>query len=114
MSISNIDGWYTNTWQPLFGIAPLVAGGGDFAHWDLYREGLKNGTDPTHLEYWGDVKSMDQRHVEAAAIGYALMLVPGHLWEPLDDETKSRVATWLIQSRDGEHAPKQPHVVQSL
>jgi hypothetical protein len=74
-------------------------------HWDLYREGLKNGTDPSHPEYWGDIKSMDQRRVEAAAIGYALILVPEHLWDPLDEETKSRVARWLIMSREGEHAP---------
>lgn len=38
--------------RPLFGIAPLVAGGGSFEHWELFREGLKNGTDPSHREYW--------------------------------------------------------------
>ena len=97
----DLEGWA----RPLFGIAPMVAGGGEFAHWDLYREGLKNGTDPGHPEYWGDVKDMDQRHVEAAAIGFALMLVPEHLWEPLDEEAKGTVARWLLMSREGEHAP---------
>lgn len=97
----DLEGWA----RPLFGIAPMVFGGADFAHWDVYREGLKNGTDPAHKEFWGDVKSMDQRHVEAAAIGYALMLVPEHIWHPLDEETKDRVAKWLLKSREGEHAP---------
>lgn len=97
----DLEGWA----RPLFGIAPMVHGGADFAHWDLYREGLKNGTNPAHREYWGDVKSMDQRHVEAAAIGYALMLVPQHIWEPLDKETKDRAVKWLLTSSQGEHAP---------
>jgi hypothetical protein len=97
----DLEGWA----RPLFGIAPMVAGGGEFEYWDLYREGLENGTDPGHPEYWGDVKHMDQRHVEAAAIGFALMLVPEHLWAPLSEETKGRVTRWLLMSREGEHAP---------
>jgi len=40
----DLEGWA----RPLFGIAPLVAGGAKFDHWDIYREGLKNGTDPSH------------------------------------------------------------------
>ena len=96
----DLEGWA----RPLFGIAPLVAGGETFDHWDLYREGLKNGTDPGHPEYWGKVDSMDQRHVEATALGYALLLVPQHVWEPLDGMTKKNVAAWLITSRGGAHA----------
>ena len=97
----DLEGWA----RPLFGIAPMVYGGADFAHFNFYREGLRNGTNPAHREYWGDVKSMDQRHVEAAAIGYALMLVPEHIWVPLDKETKDRAAKWLLESSQGEHAP---------
>ena len=90
--------------RPLFGIVPMVAGGEPFSHWNVYREGLKNGTNPEHPEYWGEAKSMDQRHVEATAIGLALLLVPEHIWEPLDDRSKGRVAEWLLTSRNGEHA----------
>jgi hypothetical protein len=89
--------------RPLFGIAPLVAGGGDFQHWELYREGLKNGTDPLHQEYWGTVTGSDQRQVEAAALGYALLLVPEHVWEPLDEVAKKNVAAWLLNSRNSRH-----------
>jgi hypothetical protein len=96
----DLEGWA----RPLFGIAPLVAGGGDFEHWALYREGLKNGTNPTHPEYWGKVDDMDQRHVEATALGYALILAPQHFWQPLDERTQKNVAAWLITSRDGTHA----------
>ncbi|KAJ2964581.1 hypothetical protein NQZ79_g573 [Umbelopsis isabellina] len=86
--------------RPLFGIAPMVAGGASFAHWERYREGLKNGTDPTHPEYWGSVSSMDQRQVEIAALGYALLLVPEHIWDPLDEQTKSNVTKYLINGRN--------------
>ncbi|WPG98153.1 Hypothetical protein R9X50_00093900 [Acrodontium crateriforme] len=96
----DLEGWA----RPLFGIAPMVAGGAKFDYWHIYREGLKNGTDPSHPEYWGEVFDMDQRHVEATALGYTLMLVPGEFWEPLSAETKANVAKWLIQSRDGRHA----------
>ncbi|KAJ5259635.1 hypothetical protein N7478_012616 [Penicillium angulare] len=89
--------------RPLFGIAPMAAGGTSFPHWDVYRSGLKNGTDPTHPEYWGRVTDMDQRHVEAAALGYGLLLASEHLWDPLDAETKTRVATWLLESRNSKH-----------
>ena len=89
--------------RPLFGIAPMVAGGALFEHWEIYREGLKNGTDPQHPEYWGEVATMDQRQVEAAAIGYALLLVPEHLYGPLDKAAKANVAKWLLASRNSDH-----------
>ncbi|KOS18589.1 hypothetical protein ESCO_001405 [Escovopsis weberi] len=89
--------------RPLFGIAPLVAGGGRFDHWERYREGLKNGTDPAHPEYWGAVPSMDQRHVEAAALAYGILLARDDYWTPLDDAAKKNVGAWLLQSRNGEH-----------
>ena len=58
--------------RPLYGIVPLVAGGGRFDHWDRWCEGLANGTDPSHPEYWGPVVGdTDQRMVEMAAIGWA-------------------------------------------
>jgi hypothetical protein len=89
--------------RPLFGIAPMVAGGATFEHWDIYREGFKNGTDPKHPEYWVAVTSTDQRQIEAAALGYALILVPEHIWDPLNETAKKHVAQWLVQSRNADH-----------
>lgn len=95
----DLEGWA----RPLFGIVPMVVGGDEFEHWDMYREGLKNGTDPNHTEYWGEPGTMDQRHVEATALGLALMLVPDHIWKPLDEDGRRNVAKWLLQSRGGDH-----------
>ncbi|WP_308169715.1 DUF2264 domain-containing protein [Acrocarpospora catenulata] len=81
--------------RPLWGLAPLAAGGGKFDHWELWREGLAAGTDPAHPEYWGAVTDIDQRLVETAAIGLALALAPEVLWDPLTGRERDNVATWL-------------------
>lgn len=89
--------------RPLWGIAPLVAGGGDFEHWALYRQGLVNGTDPHHPDYWGDVSDTDQRQVELAAIGLALRIARPHIWDPLAEAEKQRVAAYLTAGRNREY-----------
>jgi len=88
--------------RPLWGIVPLAAGGYDFPHWELYRRGLANGTDPNHPEYWGNVSRTDQRQVELAAIGFAIAMVPQFIWEPLSDDQKKTVAAYLISARNKE------------
>lgn len=88
--------------RPLWGLVPMAAGGHDFPHWALYRKGLANGTDPAHAEYWGDIGDRDQRQVELAAVGFALAMVPQHIWEPLDEAQKANVAAYLLAARNGE------------
>lgn len=81
--------------RPLFAAAPLAAGGYDWPHWDLVRRALVEGTDPDHPHWWGAATDQDQRIVEMAAVGLALALVPQHLWEPLGDAQRDRLAAWL-------------------
>ena len=85
--------------RPLWGLVPLVAGGGTFAHWHLYTNGLGAGTDPEHPDYWGDISDIDQRQVELAAIALALLLARQHVWDPLDDTAKQHVAAYLVAGR---------------
>jgi hypothetical protein len=89
--------------RPLWGLAPLVAGGFDFDHWALYRRGLVAGMDPKHPDYWGDVADRNQRLVELAAIGLALRLVPEHVYEPLSTAEKAVVAAYLLKARDRDY-----------
>lgn len=86
--------------RPLWGLAPLAAGGGDFGHWDLWARGLAAGTDPDHPEYWGTAKGIDQRTVETAAIGFALALAPEKFWDPLTGRERDRVGAWLASFLD--------------
>ncbi len=90
--------------RPLWGLAPLGAGGGTFAHWDRYAQGVANGTDPAHPEYWGTVKGRDQRMVELAALGFALALVPEKLWDPLNARARDNLVTYLLDARQFDYA----------
>ncbi len=95
--------------RPLWGIVAMVAGGEQFDHWDMYRRGLANGTNPSHPEFWGmasaggqrrEASARDQRQVELAAIGFALALVPNQIWDPLNEKSKANVANFLVDGRN--------------
>ena len=80
-SIAEMEGFSRVLW----GIVPLVAGGGEDEHWLWCLEGIRNGTNPEHVEYWGEVADYDQRLVEMAAFGYGLSLIPERIWGPLNE-----------------------------
>ncbi|WP_416148796.1 DUF2264 domain-containing protein [Salipaludibacillus sp. HK11] len=81
----------------LWGIVPLLAGGREYSQWETTLQGVKNGTNPDHEEYWGDINDFDQRIVEMAVYGFALALVPDKIWEPLNEKEKSNLISWLSQ-----------------
>jgi hypothetical protein len=85
--------------RPLWGLAPLAAGGGaDFVDWGIFRQGLANGMDPEHPEFWGHPEDHDQRLVELAAIGFALALIPDVLWRPQPPEARKNIVRYLQQA----------------
>lgn len=88
--------------RPLWGLASLAAGGGEFDDWERYRTGLANGTDPDHPEYWGPAGDRSQKHVELAPVGFALALAGERLWDPLDAEARSNLTAYLRQVEDAE------------
>ncbi|MFI9569107.1 DUF2264 domain-containing protein [Streptomyces rishiriensis] len=81
--------------RPLWGLAPLAAGGQAVPHAGLWARGLAHGSDPAHPEYWGEPADHDQRIVEMAAIGFALALAPEQWWDPLSGPERDRLARWL-------------------
>lgn len=82
----------------LWGLVSYWAGGGtDESLLPVCQKGLRNGTDPSSEEYWGDLPGKDQRMVEMAAIAYGIMMIPEKLWEPLGTETQNHLAAWLGQ-----------------
>ncbi|MDQ0257345.1 hypothetical protein J2S74_004803 [Evansella vedderi] len=89
----------------LWGLIPLLAGGGESKLWKIYMEGMKNGTNPNHEEYWGEVHDFDQRLVEMAVFGYALALAPEKIWDPLTNVEKDRLYKWLNQINQKELVP---------
>ncbi len=85
----------------LWGMVPYWAGGGeDKTLLPTYIEGITNGTNPDHEEYWGDLGDKDQRMVEMAALSYGILMIPELLWEPLSENAKNNFANWLNQIND--------------
>lgn len=99
----------------LWGLGPLFAGDNsrlpkalqdECEEWLFrYRSGLIHGTDPNHQEYWGALTDYDQKMVEMAALVTGISLSPGKLWEPLAQEEKDRVYSWLNQINEKEVHP---------
>lgn len=83
----------------LWGVIPMLAAGQKPEHFSFYIEGIKNGTNPQHPQFWGNVDPAgDQRIVEMAAYGLLLGLAPQVIHENFNDEEKNYLWLWLKQS----------------
>ena len=83
--------------RPLWGVVPFAAGGGAFPDWDLYVEGLENGTDPAHPEYWGAAGDNQHAFVEMPPIALALTMCRSQVWDRLTSAGHQRLVAWLSQ-----------------
>ncbi len=81
----------------LWGLVPLLSGGGDNRLWEKVLDGIRHGTDPSHEEYWGDVRDYDQHLVEMAVFGFALAAIPERIWVPLAPKEQDNLYNWLNQ-----------------
>lgn len=100
--------------RPLWGLAPLLAGGSSFEASQLYVEGLANGANPAHADYWGPTSYRDQRIVESAAIGFALALAPEVFWDGLPGKGRDHLGQWLANSLKETPAPNNWHFFHVL
>lgn len=83
----------------LWGVIPMLAADQKPEQFSFYIEAIKNGTNPQHSQYWGDVDlSGDQRIVEMAAYGLLLALAPKIIHEYFNAEEKENLWHWLKQS----------------
>jgi len=83
--------------RPLWGLACLLAGGGEYRGTQWWVDGIKAGVDPEGKEYWGWPADNDQRMVEMCPLGWALAVAPG-IWEGLGDKGRGDVERWLGNS----------------
>ncbi|MCJ1306860.1 hypothetical protein MMC25_000504 [Agyrium rufum] len=88
--------------RPLWGLAALIAGGGSFEGTEQFVDGLRNGTNPEHPEYWGLARDLDQRMVEMCPIGFTLAVASAKFWDPLTQQEKDNIAAWLGYINDKE------------
>lgn len=83
--------------RPLWGLVPLWAGSDQNDFKDSYQEGIKNGVNKEHKEYWGKLTDHHQAFVEMATMGLGLLITPESIWYTLDAETKESFNEWLLQ-----------------
>lgn len=88
--------------RPLWGLAPLLAGGFEDKKAVLWVEGLAAGTDPEGNEFWGHMEDLDQRMVESCPIGFSLAIAGRAFWDPLTEQQKKNVAAWIGSMNDKE------------
>jgi hypothetical protein len=81
--------------RPLWGLGPLAAGTGELADAERFCEGLMNGTDSSHPEYWGTPANNDQRLMELGPIAFALCIAPEFFWRPLSHKAQSNLTDYL-------------------
>ncbi|KAK8238290.1 hypothetical protein HDK90DRAFT_411673 [Phyllosticta capitalensis] len=86
--------------RPLWGLAPLLAGGFQWEGAEVWIRGLINATDPESEEFWGYMEDKDQRMVEACPIGFALAIAGDAFWKQLDEHQKKNVAAYLGSMND--------------
>lgn len=93
--VAGMEGWSRALWA----LVPMLMGGCPEAEalWPLWQEGMIHGTDPDHEEYWGDIRSSDQRMVEMAVIGCGLCFAPDYFIKPLSGIQKQHLYDWLNQ-----------------
>lgn len=99
--------------RPLWGLAFLLAGKGEYRGTQWWIDGFKNGTNPESEEYWGFPRDNDQRMVEMCplgkfqpycnkrhrltVLGFALAEAP-QIWNGLSDQERENVENWLGNS----------------
>ncbi len=64
---------------------------------EFYREGLVNGTDPDHPEYWGDPYDYCPGIVQGAAVAMNLFFARRHVWDPLTEAQKQQVEDYFYR-----------------
>lgn len=62
---------------------------------DYWVQGLANGINPDHDDYWGPIGDWDQRMVEAEVICFTLLSAPEKVYGPLSDASKTHLVGWL-------------------
>lgn len=85
--------------RPLWAIVPMLKGNCACVKplWDKWRQGIINGVNPAHPEYWGTVVDYDQRLVEMAVMGMGMAIAPEAFFFDLPQSARHNLWQWLDQ-----------------
>lgn len=85
--------------RPLWAIVPMLTGNCKSIEpiWAEWKQGIINGVDPQHPEYWGEVEDYDQRLVEMAVFGMGMAMAPQQFFFSLPEQAQKNLHAWLDQ-----------------
>ncbi|GKU28838.1 DUF2264 domain-containing protein [Clostridium folliculivorans] len=81
--------------RPLWAVFFSLASGEELKELGYFIEGIKNGTNPNHKEYWGEVKDYSQKLVEMAVYGVGLIMAGDKLLAYFNEKEKANFLNWL-------------------
>ncbi|GAO18332.1 uncharacterized protein UV8b_06751 [Ustilaginoidea virens] len=90
--------------RPLWGLAALLAGNGEYRGTEWWIQGIRSGTDPDSPEFWGFPRDNDQRMVEMCPLGFALAVIP-NIWDKFSSRERSNIEAWLGNSINEKNMP---------
>ncbi|KAG7117891.1 hypothetical protein HYQ44_006014 [Verticillium longisporum] len=94
--------------RPLFAVAPLLmteATAREDPKLLTWINGLSNGVDPLHPEYWGDIGHVDQRMVETESISFTLLSNPDIVLKAMSQTARNNLVAWL-SGMNGKRMPE--------
>lgn len=80
------------------GVIPLLIGGSDVDQLTEFIEGIRNGINSNHKEYWGKAGYRSQRIVEMVPFAILLLFKPEALLDKLDIKEREQLFAWLYQA----------------
>jgi hypothetical protein len=91
--------------RTLWGVAPLIAGGGAYPGLATLLKLIAEGLDPSSPGYWGALGNKDQKLVELSAIAFALLIAKETFWDGLGGATQKRLVSWLSSAQKQAYPP---------
>jgi hypothetical protein len=74
----------------------IISEDGSEINWvEICREGLLNGTNPKHPEYWGKITGKHQYMVEAGSLVIGLYFSRHLIWDSFRDHEKEQIGRWF-------------------
>jgi hypothetical protein len=90
----------------LWGVGPYSKSNSNEKLVKNFINGIINGTDGEHEEYWGEVKDYNQALAEMPPIALFLFFSKSFFWDNINGDVKDNISKWLLQcntSKTGNH-----------
>lgn len=81
----------------LWGVGPFSTDNSDDELLNKFINGIINGTNKNHEEYWGDINDYDQALAEMPPIALFLYFSKDFFWDKINQKVQTNINNWLLQ-----------------